>query len=98
MAADAASTQSPLVKRLRMIVIPSCGLLGRPPAQVAWAVKLWPATADDVVTVTLCDRSLSVSDHYRTMSSRFITRCWLPDTAWRLRDWPDTHELDVWSA
>src|SRR6266496_4495349 len=31
-AADAATRQSPLVKRLRM-VIPSCGLLGRPPSR-----------------------------------------------------------------
>src|SRR6266487_95104 len=31
-AADAATTQSPLVKRLRMVV-PSCGLLGRPPSR-----------------------------------------------------------------
>src|SRR6266567_5751662 len=31
-AADAATRQSPLVKRLRMVV-PSCGLLGRPPSR-----------------------------------------------------------------
>jgi hypothetical protein len=48
MAADAASTLSPLVKRLRMM-FPSCGCSAGHHAQVAWAVKLRPAAADDDV-------------------------------------------------
>jgi hypothetical protein len=53
MAADAASTHSPLVKRLRM-VIPFLWFAGPGTFSVAWAVKLGPAAAGyDVMCLLL---------------------------------------------
>jgi hypothetical protein len=73
-ATDAASTDSPLMERLRM-VIPSYGYWAGHRHRVAWAVKLWPA-------VTYCEGSrayrepaLPVSDLYLTMSDRSATFC-----------------------
>src|SRR6266536_2102943 len=93
LAAPAAATQRPLVKRLRMVV-PSCGLLGRPPSR--WhgrsssagrgLVRCWlllsviPPCQPVVVTLPWVDIRLLVA---------------LSPTAGHLRDWPDLHELDV---
>src|SRR6266705_3940449 len=95
MAADAATTQSPLVKRVRM-VIPSLWMLGRPPSRWHGRSSSGRPRLTTMIAVTSCGPALSASaDRYLTMSSCLISDCELTDGIVFFSDWRHIHEIDV---